>query len=888
LSEVAEGLSYLHSRNVIHGDLKGPNILVDGSGRMRIADFGFTAVTKNQNSIVSALPHRGCTAGWAAPEVFNEEIYNKEADIFSFAMVMIEVFTGAAPFSGSQYRVMTVIAKGERPPRPEHPAVTDGLWGLIQRCWDQEPRLRPEAAEVLQVLPASAPPAWKRLVAYPLSAGDRISLITSLFSDRGEVEMAGCLSGGDAQAFIDAVDGVLDSLKPEIHRECLYHLANICGSQALLPKSLHIPLRCNLTTTPEYSGGFADVWKDRCNDQQVAVRTLRVNPTSDFEQIRREFCREVMTWRTLRHPNVLPLLGATMTENQFVTVSEWMDNGNINEFLRNSTSVNRLELLRDITKGLTYLHDRGVIHGNLKGANIMINKSGRACLSSFNLVVLISDRLTINSTSSTSTHRGYTVGWAAPEVMTEEVYSKKADIFSFAMVMTEVFTGAVPFSNVSQYRATSAIVEGERPPRPKHPAVTGGLWKLMQRCWDHNPHLRLEALEVLHTLLTLDLPAWERLINHTLSTDERISLITSLFSDRDEVEMVGYLSGDDAQAFIDVIDEALDSLPQQIHRRCLRSLYRICGSQALLPKSLQVPVHYDSMGVPHARGGFADVWKGQYDGLEVAAKALRLYSRDNLEKIRRRFCREVMIWRTLRHPNVLPLLGATMTKDQFVMVSPWMDNGSINEFLKRNGTSVNRLELLRETTRGLIYMHDQGVLHGDFKGANIMIDKDGHARLADFSLITLIPDQSTFMSSCMEGGALPWMSPELLDPESFGLKERHPTKESDCYALGMVIYEVLSGQAPFATYSSFAIVAKVLRDERPERPQGERGGLFTDGIWEVVVHCWRREPSDRASARDVLLHLGGTLPPLRPSSPNIYGDPETDSDDQSDFALSDF
>jgi len=58
------------------------------------------------------------------------------------------------------------------------------------------------------------------------------------------------------------------------------------------------------------------------------------------------FCKEVVAWKTLRHPNVLPLLGVTMTDTQFVMVSEWMGNGNINAFVKAHTNVNRLELVR--------------------------------------------------------------------------------------------------------------------------------------------------------------------------------------------------------------------------------------------------------------------------------------------------------------------------------------------------------------------------------------------------------------------------------------------------------------------------------------------------------------------------------------------------------------
>ena len=111
LSDIVKGLCYLHSCNVIHGDLKGvrerrkshftaaltpgqPNILVDDCGSARIADFGFTTVTKNSDSMGTASSHHGGTMRWAAPEVLKGGPYSKEADIFAFAMVMIEVRHG--------------------------------------------------------------------------------------------------------------------------------------------------------------------------------------------------------------------------------------------------------------------------------------------------------------------------------------------------------------------------------------------------------------------------------------------------------------------------------------------------------------------------------------------------------------------------------------------------------------------------------------------------------------------------------------------------------------------------------------------------------------------------------------------------------------------------
>ena len=181
-------------------------------------------------------------------------------------------------------------------------------------------------------------------------------------------------------------------------------------------------------------------------------------------------------------------------------------------------------------------------------------------------------------------------------------------------------------------------------------------------------------------------------------------------------------------------------------------------------------------------------------------------------------------------------------------------------------------------------MHEEGLVHGDLKGvrflvtwsslyrqltysqANILINNSGHACLADFGLATIASDQSISISSCVQGGTIQWMSPELIDPEGFGLTEIRPTKESDCYALGMVIYEVLSGHAPFAPFRLTPVIWKVLNGERPERSQGEGGVLFPDDLWRTLELCWKHQPGDRINAKVVLQCLERTSSLPRSSS----------------------
>ena len=141
--------------------------------------------------------------------------------------------------------------------------------------------------------------------------------------------------------------------------------------------------------------------------------------------------------------------------------------------------------------------------------------------------------------------------------------------------------------------------------------------------------------------------------------------------------------------------------------------------------------------------------------------------------------------------------------------------------------------------------------------ANILIDRTGHACLADFGLLTIASDATnvTSSNSFREGGTCRWMGPELFNPNDFGLKDSRPTKPSDCYALGMVVYEVLSGKVPFHRYGEYYVVLKVSEGVRPERPPGAKGPWFGDGVWDLLQHCWKHSPGDRPSIHDVLSRL---------------------------------
>ncbi|KAG1766886.1 kinase-like domain-containing protein [Suillus placidus] len=161
LFQVVLGLQYLHSINIIHGDLMPSNILIDENENAVLADFGLSRLLADHETSFFASHNSGATR-WAAPEIIplepNELVSkpNKASDIYSFGCVMMQVLSGHSPYFDMKVESLVVIAKskGIPPTRPKLPAIADDDWCYIQRCWSTHVVMRPSVDQVLDYIKA--------------------------------------------------------------------------------------------------------------------------------------------------------------------------------------------------------------------------------------------------------------------------------------------------------------------------------------------------------------------------------------------------------------------------------------------------------------------------------------------------------------------------------------------------------------------------------------------------------------------------------------------------------------------------------------------------------------------------------------------------------------
>ncbi|QRV78830.1 kinase domain protein [Ceratobasidium sp. AG-Ba] len=257
-------------------------------------------------------------------------------------------------------------------------------------------------------------------------------------------------------------------------------------------------------------GGFSDIWKARLHGQPgfFAIKCLRLHAQGDgvAKHVKR-VTREAMFWQTAsktKHQNILALEGFTIFRGQLALVSRWMSNGKLTAYIAEHPGIDRWYLCEQIAVGLSYLHELGIIHGDLKGANVFVSCEGVVKLGDFGNAF---DPSCYDFTTASNGGLG-TTRWMAPELLGSAAHqeaegaspSKPTDVFALGMTILEIVSGEIPYHECkSNVGVVMMITRGKTPLRPtqmlSHTRFGDVRWALLSQCWAMRPSDRPTATQ---------------------------------------------------------------------------------------------------------------------------------------------------------------------------------------------------------------------------------------------------------------------------------------------------------------------------------------------------------------------------------------------------------
>jgi len=265
---------------------------------------------------------------------------------------------------------------------------------------------------------------------------------------------------------------------------------------------------------------------------------------------------------------------------------------------------------------------------------------------------------------------------------------------------------------------------------------------------------------------------------------------------------------------------------------------------------------------PLGEGGMAAVFKAYQAGMDryVALKILpRHYAAD--PEFMARFQQEARLIANLQHPHILPVHDFGEAESYTFLVMPLVETGTLAELLHGEPLPPARIRnVITQVGDALDYAHSRGLIHRDVKPSNILLDERGNCLLTDFGIAKMVEGTAHITQSGAIVGTPAYMSPEQGVGQAL-------TPASDIYSLGVVMYEMATGKAPFVAETPMAIVIKHINEPLP--PPSKVNPALPPALERVILKALTKDPKARyASAARLVQAVRAAIPELPELEPD--------------------
>ncbi|KZV37293.1 kinase family protein [Dorcoceras hygrometricum] len=244
-------------------------------------------------------------------------------------------------------------------------------------------------------------------------------------------------------------------------------------------------------------------------------------------------------------------------------------------------------------------------------------------------------------------------------------------------------------------------------------------------------------------------------------------------------------------------------------------------------------------------GSYGEVYRAEWNGTEVAVK--KFMKQDISGDALAQFKCEIEIMLSLRHPNVVLLMGAVTQPPNMSILTELLPRGSLYKLLHRPHIQIDeqrRIKMALDVAKGMNYLHTRHpiIVHRDLKSPNLLVDKNWVVKVCDFGMSRL--QHHTFLSSKSVAGTAEWMAPEVL-------RNEQSNEKSDVYSFGVILWELATLRVPWTELNSMQVVGAVgFQGRHLEIPS-----TVDPSVADIIRECWNSNAQARPSFGQIIIRL---------------------------------
>ncbi|KAF5272860.1 hypothetical protein FQR65_LT00456 [Abscondita terminalis] len=582
---------------------------------------------------------------------------------------------------------------------------------------------------------------------------------------------------------------------------------------------------------------------------EVAIKSLK----DDFhEKYLKEFIDLAGGWGFLQCGSIVRLYGITMN-SPVAMVLEQLPLGPLDSYLRDNKFVVKvvdlIEASSNLASALWYLEENGLVHGNIRCRKLIVSYHQE---NSF--AVKLSDPGVIRSYASTEVH------WIPVECYSDLEYAKHcsaADVWAFGTTLWEIFMFGQPIKETNHIDCMKFYVTGNRLPQPSK--CPDNIYHLLQECWDADPYRRKQPQALMRDISHILYQVYNSRRMHSYT---KVSIKSDAEPKNNFFPTVGTGVGGDSDDLIPLCNptpteedlyQKWPYYPDIKYKKdrldCMQSILVLdaCCTVILQPQS--------RIG----QGFYGEVYKGtlEYDDGQSRQVAVKKLKTSTVSTCLQDFEREIAIMKTLKHPNIVEILGV-LEEPEISLVMEFVHHGSLQSYLKIHRDYLTTKQLLKyacDIAQGMAYLVTKNIVHRDLATRNILVVDDNHVKISDFGLAQVMEANEYYVLKTIREMPIKWFAPESLQDGKF-------SPRSDAWSYGVTLCEMFAyGEEP--TLQIEKSEGSFLGHEQQNLLKAIESGIrfpcppmCPQSVYVHIIYpCWHLNPHERPTFKQLCVKI---------------------------------